>query len=58
MSGRQAFTQNMIRDQLSIVEFLLNCQYNDNLDHYYCKWRRHYLLKRLLALQLKEFDNG
>lgn len=25
-------------------------------DPYYAKWRRHYLLKRLLELQLREFD--
>lgn len=58
MSGRQAFTQNTIRDQLCTVEFLIKCQYSDNLDWIWLKYRRYYLLRRLLALQLKEFDNG
>lgn len=56
MSGRQAFTQEKIKDQLNTVECLLDYYSKDFIDHYYWKWWRHYLLKRLLTLQLKEFD--
>jgi len=37
---------------------LINCEHDINSfvpDLYYAKWRRHYLLKRLLELQLREY---
>ncbi len=54
MSVRKA--QNTVRMQLELVELVINAGWNYQ-DPYFLKWKRHYLLKRLLTLQLKEFDN-
>lgn len=59
MSGPANFTQEKLRLQLIQTEWLLSCQDTVNRHGlYWLKYRRYYLLRRLLALQLKEFDNG
>lgn len=50
------YTLNQVKFQLLVVEWLMSNIYNDQLDWYHLRWKRHYLLKRLLTLQLKEFN--
>lgn len=59
---RVPLTYQQIYDQLLEAERDLDYDTWDMcwvaVSRYQLKWRRHYLLKRLLTLQLKEFDNG
>jgi len=51
------YTRFFIEFQLSGVEPLFAWEVREyGVPNYITKWRRHYLLKRLLELQLKEFD--
>lgn len=50
-------TLSHIRFKLSLVEWVF-WRYPDAIDTAYYKWKRHYLIKRLCALQIKEFDRG
>ncbi len=51
------YTRSFIEFQLSGVEPLFAWEAGTyGKPTYFTKWRRHYLLKRLLDIQLKEFD--
>jgi len=57
-----SYDVDWIRYQIEEVEYWLNTRVSDTVYpenyNYYWKWKRHYLLKRLLAVQLKEFNRG
>lgn len=47
-------TQNHIVFKLTLAEWAL--KHLPAFDPYYLKWKRHYLIQRLCALQIKEFN--
>lgn len=52
-----AYSARRVRQQIEAVEDMIVYELEVwKTIRYETKWRRHYLLKRLLELQLKEFD--
>jgi len=53
----RSYARFFIEFQLSAVDMLFTWEVRTHgKPDYLTKWRRHYLLKRLLDIQLKEFD--
>lgn len=57
MRGTPKKTLNTVRMQLQLIELIIDQGWNYR-DPYYLKCRRHMIIKKLLTLQLREFDNA